>query len=468
MRMGLSMGHGPRSVIVRSALTNEQSMSRPREGRGRALLIAIEFPPLGGGGVLRATKLARYLPGEDWRLTVLCTEELWLAHSDASLLAEIPASVTVLRVPRPFGRLKQSTADATRSRTNGGILQPVGRALRGGFRSMVQIPDPFVGWAIRASRVTRASVGDPDVVIASGPPHSTLLAGALLAGRFARPLVMDYRDEWTLSPYYRTSIPWRNALERRMERWCLRRAAMVVFVSETSAARYRNAFPEVADRCTVIPNGYDPADFEDLPQHTPYQPGDNRPIRIGHFGSLHDRRDPTVFLAALGRIMETRPDDLPPIELVLAGIIGKNQERLARQLIPARHLVIEPFKPHREALAQMAKCDILLVLSNHEEAGPAALTGKIFEYLGVGRSILAIVPDGPAADLLKVARAGISASPERPLEVESSILRAVELASDPASHGPDLDVVSRYDRRRQAADWARLLAAVVRESATRG
>ena len=452
---------------VRPALTNEQSMSRPQENRGRALLMAVEFPPLGGGGVLRATKLARYLPGEGWRLSVLCTEELWVAHRDPSLLAEIPASVTVHRIPRPFSRPKQSAAGRMHSSANEGILRSIGRGLRRVYRSMIQIPDPFVGWAIRASRVSRSSAGDPDVIIASGPPHSMLFGGALLARRLSRPLVMDYRDEWTLSPFYRTAIPWRSVLERWIERWGLRRAAMVVFVSEASAARYREAFPEMADRCAVIPNGYDPADFVDLPPYSPYVPGDDRPIRIGHFGSLHDRRDPTVFLAALGRIVGSPPGDLPPIELVLAGIIGTNQERLARQLVPARHLAIEPFKAHREALKRMASCDILLVLSNHEEAGPAALTGKIFEYLGMGRPILAIVPDGPAADLLKAARAGISASPEDPVEVEASILRAVRLASDPASFDPDLDVVSLYDRRRQAADWARLLARVVEKSAIR-
>src|ERR1700761_4456152 len=70
------------------------------------LLVSYVFPPVGGTGVMRAASLARYLPNEDIRLDVLTTRNPAAVGTDASILKDIPASVTVhrtLTLDLPFG-----------------------------------------------------------------------------------------------------------------------------------------------------------------------------------------------------------------------------------------------------------------------------------------------------------------------------------------------------------------------------
>jgi glycosyltransferase involved in cell wall biosynthesis len=426
----------------------------------RVLIVASEFPPVGGGGVVRMAKLARYLPEAGCSVVVLCTEPIAVEHFDDSLLADIPPDVRIMRVARPFAPVPGSRSGSSGSvRVNPWRPAVLGRRIVRAVRDVVSIPDPFVWWAIRASRSPREHWGEPMVVIASGPPHSSLIAGSLVARGIHVPLIIDLRDEWTLNPYYRTRNPVRRLLERRLETWCVRRAAALVFVSEVSATRYRTRYPWAAARIRVIPNGYDPADLHGLSARRARRPGE--PIVICHAGSLHARRDPGPFFESLGRLLASRPAGAPRVELLLLGIIGQRQADEARRAIPASALRIEPFVVHSEAIARAAASDVLLVISNSEEAGPAALTGKVFEYLAIGKPILAITPPGPAADLIRRSGAGVTADSQDPGAIDEAIRTALELAERPEFRGATEEFLAPYDRSRQARTWAQLAADVV-------
>jgi glycosyltransferase involved in cell wall biosynthesis len=342
-------------------------------------------------------------------------------------------------------------------------VRMVRRILRAA-RDVISVPDPFIWWALRAGGAGREFLGDPLTVIASGPPHSSLMAGALVARRTGRPLILDFRDEWSLNPYYRKRWPLRLLVERSMEAWCVHRAGALVFVSDVSARRYRKRYPEVANRVRVIPNGYDPADLSGLPVRRSRRPDD--PVVICHAGSLHGRRDPEPFLEALRRVLARREAGLPRVELLLLGVIGDRQAAAARRAIPPTSLRIEAFVPHAEAISRAAASDVLLVITNSEEAGPAALTGKVFEYLALRRPILAITPAGPAAELIRAAAAGVSADPRDLAAIERSIEAALALAEEPEFKGAGADYLAQFDRRRQAVQWA-ALAVDVAKSATR-
>lgn len=402
-------------------------------------------------------KLARYLPSAGCEVSILCTESIAVTHTDYSLLEEIPKEVRIIRIPRPFAVAGTGEMpDNLNGGQAGHSTWPRKSALRllRRARDVVSIPDPFVWWALRAGRVRAEHLGDPSVVIASGPPHSSLVAGVLIGRRTRRPVVLDFRDEWTLNPYYRAGHPLRLLIERRLEAWCVRNASALVFVSEVSARRYEERYPGLTHRIHVIPNGYDPADLVDLPVRR--RRGEEDPIVICHAGSLHARRDPAAFFESLGRVLARRPTSASIVELLLLGIIGERQAEAATRAVPSDSLRIEPFVPHRVAVARAAESDVLLLVTNTEEAGPAALTGKVFEYLALRRPILAITPAGPAAELISAADAGVSADPRDPAAMEQAIEAALALAEQPEFDGPGVDFLAQFDRRLQAVVWATL------------
>jgi glycosyltransferase involved in cell wall biosynthesis len=414
---------------------------------GKLLILAVEFPPVGGGGVIRVVKFVKYLSDLGWQITILCSDEPPPPHSDPTLLQEIPETVRIIRVRGPLSGVSgtiTSTAKQGGSRRPG-VFRAL-KSLRSAFRSAVAIPDQWVGWAVKVGRMSAAQIGNPDVILTSGPPHSVHIAGAMLAKRLRIPLVTDFRDEWTLNPFYKTGVPWRTFLERRLEAWSLGHADRSILVSSVSAERYAQAYKSRVGQFRAVPNGFDPADFSDLAVgRRARRSGDA--IRIGYAGSLLNFRDGTPFFQGLERVIASRARGSLHIELILVGAFAEGQIEAARHALRGGSLQIEPFAPHRAALRRMAECDILLVITNSHEAGPAALTGKIFECLAMGKPILAIAPSGAAVDLVARAHAGASADPGDPQAIDSAIRRVLETAEDPGFLGPSKDVVDEFDRR---------------------
>ena len=66
--------------------------------RGRVLIVAYHFPPqAGSSGLLRSLNFCRYLPEFGWLPTVLTIDPRAYERTDGSQLAEVPASVNVIR-----------------------------------------------------------------------------------------------------------------------------------------------------------------------------------------------------------------------------------------------------------------------------------------------------------------------------------------------------------------------------------
>ena len=165
--------------------------------RRRILMLAYFFPPLGGAGVQRSLKFARYLPAEGWDPTVVTvrSQDYWMA--DATLAAEIGATTEVIRTasftgltllrrltPRHSGG---SGAPRRSTRTIGRL-----RALSG----WVLVPDSYVGWTPYAWRAAlEAHRRRPfDAIYTTSSPDSAHLAGRTLARRLGLPWVADFRD----------------------------------------------------------------------------------------------------------------------------------------------------------------------------------------------------------------------------------------------------------------------------------
>jgi glycosyltransferase involved in cell wall biosynthesis len=221
-------GHGSSRLIVSSA--NGQppmgDLSEDPIGSRRVAVVSAEFPPVGGGGVIRVVKLVKYLARLGWQVTVVSSDERLANAYDESLLDEIPREVTVIRAGHTLVRIG-GAAVARRARERLGRDSPLFRILRGirdGIRAMWAIPDHRLPWALSVARWADDIHPRPDVVISTGPPHSVHVGASLLAGRLRVPHVIDLRDEWTLRPLTRSRLPWRSVLERRLEAWSLRRA----------------------------------------------------------------------------------------------------------------------------------------------------------------------------------------------------------------------------------------------------
>ena len=424
-----------------------------QESRPHLLVIVGEFPPVGGGGVIRIVKLIKYLAPLGWRVTVVCSDEPPLEHSDDTLLRELPDDLRVFRVAHPLGRYGRGLTSAAKQR-----MDPRSRifrilaAARSVARSPLAVPDRWAPWALRLAHRPPGGLGRPDIILSSGPPHSVHPLAARLAERLQVPLVMDLRDEWTLRPSHARNRPWRRWFERRLEARSIRAASRVVTVSAASVQRYADRYPDQTHKFVDIPNGFDPADLEGLFE------GADQAIHgggttIGYAGSFQASVDVGPIFDAIGAVVEESLAAGPSVRLELVGPLSVDQVDAARRSIPADRLGVRPFVPHRQALRLMQGWDVLLIVADD---GQASLAGKTYECLALRKPILLLAPEGPATELIRSTGTGVAADPRDGATIRAAARQAIAMTRVPFAGAPD-EVLRQYDRRRQADRWSTLL-----------
>jgi glycosyltransferase involved in cell wall biosynthesis len=368
----------------------------------RILFLAYHFPPVGGGGVQRNVKFARYLDELGHELVVVTgsgsVHDYWTPRDD-TLAAEIPPTVKVLRVVGEDPVTEESWRRRA-SRWAGGL-------------------DPFDRWWIEASTsVALQADARPDVIYASLAPFTTGIGAARLAARMKQPWIADLQDPWAVDEIRVYASALHRWLDRRRMTATLRTASVIVMNTEEAAARLARELPELGASAVVIPNGYDASDF------AADEVGEGHRFRIVHTGYLYTaiglrrrrlhalrrlaggevgRVDLTTrshlrLMQALRRLLDAGA--IPPdnVELHLAGVMSETD----RMTAAAPFVRVHGYVHHARAVALMRAAD-LLFLPLHEISDGRRSTivpGKTYEYLASGRPILAAVPEGDARDLL--------------------------------------------------------------------
>ncbi len=259
---------------------------------------------------------------------------------------------------------------------------------RGAAVALLQ-PDPQVLWLPAALRAgLRALRERPHrAIIATAPPFSSFLLGAILSRRTGLPLILDYRDEWTLSNEFaenRRLGPISRMIQARMQRWALRSAGAVITTTHASARALTRAAAEArrSARVTHIYNGFDPADFAGSPIGQVSQ-GD---YRLVYTGTLWNLTSIAPLVDAIQRVARRRPELMPRLEIVLAGRRTADQQRLLDPLKSIGCRVTEhPYLEHRDMLQLLRGANALCVLLSALPGAERVVPAKIFEYMAARR-----------------------------------------------------------------------------------
>lgn len=396
----------------------------------KILIVSWYFPPYSTMGALRIGKFAKFLiaQGHDVRVVSARDEEL-----EKSLPVEVPdeivtstewidvngfpAKIQSFRVRlRGLFASKHTGAEIQSDPTTDQVApQPAANAPTTGKPSMVSrilrkfrnfyqqstnIPDGRIGWLIPAVRAADDITRDwtPDIVFASAPPFTTLLAGRRIAKRTGAPLVVEFRDRWMEDPYSEVSAP-RRWIDRMLEDWCVRPARHVVTVSEPWAEDYvaRWGKPVV-----VAYNGFDPDDYDELADVPPVADGK---LQILYTGILYpERRDPTPLFKALQMMDDVRDQISVRFYGAKLATLGPIIEEHGLQDIVS----VESRVTFKESLRLQREADVLLLLQWNNVLEKGNVPGKVFEYFAARRPVLGIgYEEGVPARLLRERRAGL-------------------------------------------------------------
>ncbi|HZZ65311.1 MAG TPA: glycosyltransferase [Candidatus Baltobacteraceae bacterium] len=336
----------------------------------RLLLVSYVFPPAPSPGALRPGYLARYLPQFGWDVTTLTTGD------------ENPTFPA--RLLRATPQLEQNIRGGIVGRSSS-PHSPLRRLMRAA-KETIYFPDSTAGWMPPAiSAGLNALASEPyDAIMSTALPASAHVIAWILAKKTGLPWIADYRDPWNGNAYLRRG-PVRRMLERWLERGMLHRANAVTTISEAIASQLA-AFHKRRD-VHVIPNAYDPSDWEGVPEISPAR------FDLCFTGSMYGgTRNPDLLFAALAQL---RSAGEPAGNAARVHFYGPNSEQVIERashygltLIVRHHGTV----PRAAAMRAQRSCAGLLIFLNMDPATGSEMGSKYLEYLGAHRPILAFGP----------------------------------------------------------------------------
>jgi glycosyltransferase involved in cell wall biosynthesis len=386
----------------------------------KALIIAHQFPPLAGSGSFRPAKFVKYLDQLGWQPYVITTQVISSLGFDQTLTEDLPGTVPILRISSPFPKPRDRVirwlveySPVCRheiKRAFDKTWEPrsiINRTLRIFLKiflfplTLIQYPpiDPVIYWSIKIISPAYKLIKSEqiEVIFTTSAPWSSLISGLILKKITGQPWVADMRDPWTTEELRYGTKSWRRAIDKYLERLCLRNADIVIGVTSKWLEDLQRITGEesAVGKYELITNGYDESDFEDC--SVPFLNSKSE-IMISHVGSMF-RGGLEPLLLSLNNF---NGELLERIRFELIGYVHPlDQESLANSTARSSFYCQPKRITHVQSLQIMRESHVLLLTLPFEY-----YPGKLFEYMRVGRPVLALVPEGSVANLIERAQIG--------------------------------------------------------------
>lgn len=403
--------------MVESRSKSGVMISPSRSNVKSVLIITQCWPPDASVGSLRPLHLARKLAERGRHPIILTLKERHYQHVNQSQECEIQGTVirtTCLPHPRKaYLWVKQKVAkilgqEASLTETikfefrDRRVQSPSGffAKTKRQLLSLLLIPDFWQGWIPPAIFAGLQAIKHHKVqiIISTGPPFSAHLIALALKKLRKVTWIADFRDPWSFNEQQLFATPLSDDLNRRLEKLVVCHCDRIVTVSSAITAKYQTLYrASVAKKCRTISNGFDDREFialRDVQQYPKFTIS-----YLGHFSYV---RTPDMLLNVLEKMLNDK--DLTPdmLSVRFIGLCRYSEGRLVQDILRKKGLetiveIIDPI-PRQEALLEMAKSHLLLLLANDQVT---QIPAKTYEYIGVGRPILAITEEkGATAELV--------------------------------------------------------------------
>ena len=420
------------------------------------LLLAYFFPPQGGGGVLRSVETVRLLHDHGWRTTVVAGPEHGYWIRDETLLDRLPRSTKVLRAGALApARILRSRGWAQEGKD--GIRSERAIAKWRRLAHWLPVPDVYCSWIVSAVRKSLDAASQADWIISTSPPESAHLAAVYLARRTGKPWAADFRDPWVRGIYRKFPTPIHRVFQGRLERMVVQRANLVLATSEEAVADFHFRYPQQpAEKFQFVPNGFDSAEFGSL---LPRDPPRNAPLTIIHTGNLTLDRDPVPLFRAIGALNRESARQGPCCKIELAGLCDERVHKAAREILCEDSVTFSGCLPREEVLGKLAGSHLGLLIESFAPDARLVVPGKLYDYLGAGLPVLALVPQGAASRLIGETACGVAVTEPDSRRIQEVLRSCLDRLrnGEPLHAPPRQSELDRYERPAIIARLAGLL-----------
>lgn len=408
------------------------------------LLISYFFPPLGGPGVQRAQKFAKFLPEFDWQPVVLTVKDIEYIAYDRSLLEEIP-EIPIYRSGSADPMRILHLLEKMRGNNKQRFYTEVKEERKKVCRDIFPI-DSKIGWLPFAVKkgIKLAKKYNFKAVYATLLPYTSALVGYKIAKKLQLPLILDYRDLWLGKPEISFFSAWHKKFARKWEARVLQFASKIIINTNRACDRIKKLYPQVdPQKFQVIYNGFDSKDFnKDIKNETDK-------IIFTYTGGFYGERTPQYFLEALADMQ--LPDN---VVFRFVGNYFSQMQQLFDNCGQKQHLQLIPQVNHQKSVQYLLKSNYLMLFIAKRDS-EIVIPAKVFEYLAARRPILAMIPpQGEAAEIISKHQAGYIC----PIDAISAIQKNIEkLIYSENDFGLDKQCYNSYSRKYLTGQLAKLL-----------
>ncbi|MFP4543797.1 MAG: glycosyltransferase [Bacteroidota bacterium] len=428
------------------------------------LFVTYYFPPSGGPGVQRVLKHVKYLPDFGWNPIVLTVSNGQFPARDESLLKEIPEGTIVERtkiyepydIYRKLTGKKPGTAIDVNTIKKEGQVMSTKEKIAEFIRASFFIPDARIGWIFTARKKAYELIDKYDIkaIYSSSPPYTCSMIAKAAKRRKNLPWVAGFRDPWTgfISSPKRWAIP--RAIDISMERSVFTEADEVECAWKGIIKDALSKYPLLRkEKFHHVPNGYDSNDFPKVSGEK------NEKFTVTYTGSMYGRRNPEAFFKALDLLIDRGRINKNELHLRFVGRFGTEVEEMFSKADFSDAIETISYVPHKKSIEYLLRSDALLLVVDESKESDEIVPGKVYEYIGVKRPIIAVAPVKSAiAELMKETRSGKTAHQSQVEKIAGIIFEYYEdWKSGTSNFDPDETEVNKYERRESARKLAQLL-----------
>lgn len=241
----------------------------------------------------------------------------------------------------------------------------------------------------------------PDIVICTYGPPAAIVVSWFAIKLLRLNVIVDYRDLYTLSSACK-GLPGVNLMESMLDRAVLKQATHITTVSSGLAKALTARAGE--GRVSVIYNSNDTKLLVGTPRSLPYvaAPGETT---LTYFGTVNRWRDAKPLFRTISELDREGVISPSALKILFASRSGGSFVKDANAVGIGQYIVdlgtIERDVAHYYE-AQAAGCILI-----ESETDNGNITGKLFEYIGIGVPILVVGPSKTSelARVIDIARA---------------------------------------------------------------
>ncbi len=431
------------------------------------LLITYYWPPAGGAGVMRWAKMSKYIAQFGWQPVIYTPSNGEVPVNDESMISEIPPGIEIVKTTiwEPYNLYKAFLGRKRKEKLYSGFInekkkaslsQKVSVFIRGNFF----IPDARMFWIRPSVRFLKKYLQENpvDAIISTGPPHSMHLIAERIHRLTGVPWIADFRDPWTNIDFYQDlhlTNP-ADARHKSLEKKVLKNASKIVTVTWRSGEEFQALCGR--NDIIVIPNGFDDADFNASDN---LQLDEN--FSIVHVGSMNKDRNPFNLWVACKELLAEMPDLKKHLSIKLVGPVDFSvRDSIAKSGLEEYTSFVE-FIPHTEAVVIQQQAQVLLLMINNSPNSKTIIPGKLYEYLGARRPILAIGPKvSDSAKVIEMTQGGVVHEYDDIEGLKSRLLEYFNLykSGNLEAHA---EGVQKYTRKSLAAEYAKVLTELTQQ-----